>query len=76
MKKVSYFLPQICETYSAISFLNVNIIEKYHNFKFLQAAKEAKVLEAAKINLEKQVEELTSILETERRMRVIYLFIV
>ena len=33
------------------------------------AAKEAKALEAAKINLEKQVEELASCLEAEKRMR-------
>lgn len=45
------------------------------SFKFLQAAREAKALEAAKINLEKQVEELTLSLQTEKRMRVIYLFI-
>jgi len=44
--------------------------------KFLQAAKEAKALEAAKINLEKQVEELNLSLESEKRMRVMYLFIV
>ncbi|CAL0318531.1 unnamed protein product [Lupinus luteus] len=35
----------------------------------IQAAREAKALEAAKVNLEKQVEELTSCLETEKRMR-------
>jgi len=49
---------------------------KYLNVKFLQAAKEAKALEAAKINLEKQVEELNLCLESEKRMRVMYLFIV
>ncbi|XP_061374694.1 myosin-6-like [Gastrolobium bilobum] len=37
--------------------------------KLKMAAKEAKALEAAKNNLEKQVEELTSCLETEKRMR-------
>ncbi|KAL2339400.1 hypothetical protein Fmac_007340 [Flemingia macrophylla] len=35
----------------------------------IQAAREAKALEAAKLNLEKQVEELTLSLETEQRMR-------
>ncbi|KAJ1427614.1 P-loop containing nucleoside triphosphate hydrolase [Sesbania bispinosa] len=35
----------------------------------IQAAKEAKALEAAKINLEKQVEELTLCLQTEKEMR-------
>ncbi|XP_027362425.1 myosin-10-like [Abrus precatorius] len=38
--------------------------------KLKMAAKEAKALEAAKINLEKQVEELTLCLETEKRMRM------
>ncbi|XP_019462258.1 PREDICTED: myosin-7-like isoform X16 [Lupinus angustifolius] len=37
--------------------------------KLRMAAREAKALEAAKVNLEKQVEELTSCLETEKRMR-------
>ena len=41
----------------------------------MQAAKEAKALEAAKNNLEKQVKELTLCLEEEKTMRVIYLFI-
>jgi len=41
----------------------------------VQAAKEAKALEAAKNNLEKQVKELTLCLEEEKTMRVIYLFI-
>ncbi|WJX10583.1 hypothetical protein P8452_01285 [Trifolium repens] len=37
--------------------------------KLRMAAKESKALEAAKLNLEKQVEELTSSLESEKRMR-------
>ncbi|XP_058724156.1 myosin-7-like [Vicia villosa] len=37
--------------------------------KLKMAAKESKALEAAKLNLEKQVEELSEILETEKRMR-------
>ncbi|XP_057445257.1 myosin-6-like isoform X2 [Lotus japonicus] len=37
--------------------------------KLKMAAKEAKALEAAKINLEKQVEELTMSLQAEKRMR-------
>ncbi|XP_029126576.1 myosin-7 [Cajanus cajan] len=37
--------------------------------KLKMAAREAKALEAAKLNLEKQVEELTLSLETEQRMR-------
>lgn len=56
--------------------LLVIIHENDLTFKFLQAAKEAKALEAAKINLEKQVEELTMSLQAEKRMRVVYLFIV
>lgn len=58
------------------SSLTKNSFLKILNFKILQAAKESKALEAAKLNLEKQVEELSEILETEKRMRVIYLFIV
>ena len=49
--------------------------KKNLNFNFLQAAREAKALEAAKKDLEKQVEELTMSLQTEKRTRVIYLFI-
>jgi len=42
----------------------------------VQAAREAKALEAAKNDLEKQVKELTSCLEEEKTMRVISLFTV
>jgi len=48
----------------------------YINLNLVQAAKNTKALEATKNNLAKQVKDLISSLEDEKRMRVIYLFIV